>query len=257
MKGVILGGGEGTRLRPFTYAYNKSFAPVYNKPLIYYPLFTLKRAGIRDIILICSPEHRASYQDLLGEGEHFGLNIVYGEQDAPLGIAHALGQAEDYAKGEKIMVILGDEVIEDDLSQAVKDFKNQEFKTNQGKQTGAKIGLKQVDDPRRFGVVEFEQDRIKNIQEKPENPKSNWVFMGMGMYDERVFDLIKKLEPSDRGEYEITDLHNLYIEEKTMSYHKLKGEWFDAGTFDSLLAASNFVANHPVLKKPDLLEGER
>lgn len=249
MKGVILAGGEGTRLRPFTYAFNKSLLPVYNKPMIFFPIFTLKRAGIKDIIIVCSPEHRARFVDLLQEGESLGLKIAYVTQDSPLGIANALGKTEDFAGGEKIVVILGDNIFEDDFTKDVARFDKSD--------EGAMIVLTRVKDPKRFGVVEFKGNRIIKVVEKPENPPSDLVSTGMFLYDENVFDHIKKLRPSVRGEYEITDLTNIYADEGRAGFVRTKGAWFDAGTFDSLLEAANFVARHPLLRNPDLLSDQQ
>jgi glucose-1-phosphate thymidylyltransferase len=253
MKGVVIAGGEGTRLRPVTHIYNKSFAPVYNSPLIYYPLFSLKRAGIGDVVLVSAPEFIESYKHLLKDGSEFGMNINYATQAEPKGISHALKQAEPHAKGHSVISILGDNIFEEDLTPAIEEFKKQKFDQGDDPVRGAKIVLTQVDNPHRYGVAKFDGDKIDSLYEKPDDPPSNWAITGMFMYDERVFDFIDTLEPSDRGELESTDLHNVYVREGTLTYEKLKGKWFDAGTFDSLLAASNFVANHPVLGKKDLL----
>lgn len=253
MIGVVIAGGEGTRLRPVTHIYNKSFAPVYNSPLIYYPLFTLKRAGITDIVLVSAPEYIDSYKKLLGKGEKHNLNLSYATQKEPKGIAHALKQAEPYAKGEPLVTILGDNIFEKDLSPAIEDFKTQSFSKDDPPPHGAKLVLSEVEDAHRYGVPEFDGEKIIRMYEKPDNPPSSWAITGMFMFDNRAFDFIETITPSDRGELEITDLHNVYADEDTLTYEKLDGGWFDAGTFDSLLEASKFVAEHPTLSKKDLL----
>ena len=236
MKGVVLAGGKGTRLYPLTRVINKNLLAVYDKPLIYYPINTLKEAGIKDILIISGPGHAGQLLDLLGSGKELGVNLSFDIQDEPRGIAHGFAIAQDFADNGKIAFILGDNIYEDNLSQAIEDFKNQE--------NGAKVILKEVHDPERFGVVEFSEDgkTIKNIEEKPNQPKSKWIVTGFYLYDERVFDIIKDMEPSSRGEYEVTDLNNFYVKEGTMTYMKARGEWIDAGTFDSLLRANMFAA---------------
>ena len=234
MKGVILSGGKGTRLYPLTKVINKNILPVYDKPLIYYPILTLRDAGIKDILIISGPGHAGQFLDLLGSGKELGVDLSYDIQEEPKGIAHGLAVAEDFADESPIALILGDNIYEDNLRGAVDDFKKQD--------KGAKIILKQVHDPERFGVVGFEGDKLVSIIEKPEKPASDWIVTGFYLYDNRVFDVIKKLKPSARGEYEITDLNNWYLKEGTLGYYKTKGEWIDAGTFDSLLKANNFIA---------------
>jgi len=209
MKGIVLAGGKGSRLYPLTKITNKHLLPVYNKPMIYYPVQTLVDAGIRDILIVTG-------------GNHAG------------GIADALKLAEDFVEGEKVCVILGDNIIEKDISAAVEDFRLQEC--------GAKILLKEVDDPERFGVAEILDERVVNIVEKPKNPSSNYAVTGIYMYDSTVFEKTRVLKPSARGELEITDVNNAYIKEGTMTYSFLDGWWTDAGTFSSLLRASNLVA---------------
>lgn len=234
MKGAVLAGGKGTRLYPLTKVVNKNILPIYNRPLIYYPILTLRDAGIKDILIISGPGHAGQFLDLLGSGKELGIDLSYDIQEEPKGIAHGLKVAEDFADQGPMALILGDNIYEENLKSAVKDFKNQ------GK--GAKIVLKEVDDPRRFGVAELKGDKVIGIEEKPKNPKSNWIVTGFYMFDKRVFEFIDNLKPSERGEYEITDLNNLYLKEGTLTYHKTDGEWIDAGTFDSLLRANNFVA---------------
>jgi glucose-1-phosphate thymidylyltransferase len=236
MKGVVLAGGKGTRLMPLTKVVNKNILPIYNKPLIYYPVLTLKEAGIKDILIISGPGHAGQFLDLLGSGKELGVDLSYDIQENPKGIAHGLAIAEDFADNGQTALILGDNIFGDSLKKAVDDFKKQE--------KGAKIIIKQVPDPERFGVVKFNKkgDKIAKIIEKPKNPPTNWMVTGFYLYDNRVFDIIRKLNPSARGEYEITDLNNFYVKEGTMTYQKAKGKWVDAGTFDSLLEANVFVA---------------
>ncbi|OGZ35515.1 MAG: spore coat protein [Candidatus Portnoybacteria bacterium RIFCSPLOWO2_01_FULL_43_11] len=245
MKGIILAGGLGTRLRPLTKIINKSILPVYDKPLIYYPIFTLRDAGITNILIVSGREHAGQFLDLLGSGRHLGVNLSYDIQEEPKGIAHGLAVAEDFTDNDKVALILGDNIYEDSLAKAVHDFQKQE--------KGAKIIIKQVPDPERFGVMKFNGDKIIACFEKPKNPPSNWIQTGFYLYDNRVFDMIRKLKPSKRGEYEILDLNNLYLKEGTLTYQKIKGRWIDAGTFDSLLEANNFIAkktkNEQFLKK--------
>jgi glucose-1-phosphate thymidylyltransferase len=235
MKGLIIAGGEGTRLRPLTHVTNKSLLPVYNQPLLYYPLKTLINAGITDILIVSGKGHAGQILNLLGSGKEIGAKLAYEVQEQPGGIAQVVGMAEDFADGEKIVAILGDNVYEDveSIKQAAEEFEKEE--------KGAKIFLKEVSDPERFGVAEINGDKIAGIEEKPKEPKSSWAVTGLYMFDNRVFDIVRGLKPSARGELEITDVNNAYIEEGTMSYQKLEGDWIDAGTFDSLLKASNMA----------------
>jgi len=235
MKGVILAGGLGMRLSPLTKITNKHLLPVYDKPMIYYPLTTLINAGIDDILIVTGGNSAGDFLRLLGNGKEFGLrHINYTYQEGEGGIAEALRLAEFFADEERICVILGDNIIEKNIIGAVRDFEKQE--------EGAKILLKEVPDPQRFGVPEIEKDRIVRIEEKPQNPKSKYAVTGIYMYDHSVFDIIKPLKPSQRGELEITDVNNAYIERGTMTYDILDGWWTDAGTFDSLLHASRLIA---------------
>jgi glucose-1-phosphate thymidylyltransferase len=234
MKGVVLAGGKGTRLMPLTKVINKNILPVYNKPLIYYPIFTLRDAGIKEILIISGPGAAGQLLDLLGSGKELGVDLSYDIQEEPKGIAHGLAIAEDFADNGKIVLILGDNIFEDNLAKAVKDFEKQE--------KGAKIIIKQVPDPERFGVIKFKGDKIVDIIEKPKRPPTNWMVTGFYLYDNRVFDIIRKLKPSARGEYEITDVNNFYLKEGTLTYQKIRGRWIDAGTFNSLLEANNFIA---------------
>lgn len=235
MKGIILAGGTGSRLSPCTKVTNKHLLPIYDKPMIYYPLQTLADAGIKDIMLVSGRGHAGHFLELLKSGEEFGLRLSYGVQEEAGGIAQALGLCEDFADEEKIAVILGDNIFEKNIAKkAVEDFEKQE--------KGAKIFLKEVQDPKRFGVAEISGDKIVNIEEKPDEPKSDLAVVGLYMYDNQVWDIIKNLKPSGRGELEITDVNNFYIEQNAMTYEVFDGWWTDAGTFDSLLRANNLVA---------------
>lgn len=235
MKGVILAGGLGTRLFPLTKITNKHLLPVYDRPMIYYPIQTLVNAGIDDIMIVTGGRKSGDFLSLLGNGRDFGLkHLNYTYQEGEGGIAEALGLAEHWAAGESVAVVLGDNLIEKNIVKAVSDFKAQ------GK--GAKILLKEVHDPQRFGVATLEGDSVKRIVEKPREPESNLAVIGIYMYDGTVWDIIHRLEPSDRGELEITDVNNWYIEQGTMTSEILDGWWTDAGTFESLHSASKLVA---------------
>jgi len=241
MKGIILAGGLGMRLYPLTKITNKHLLPVYDKPMIYYPLTTLINARIDDILIVTGGNNAGDFLRLLGNGKEFGLkHINYTYQEGEGGIAEALGLAEFFAEREKVCVILGDNIIEKNIIGGVEDFEKQ--------REGAKILLKEVPDPQRFGVPELKGDQIVRIEEKPQNPKSKYAVTGIYMYDYSVFDIIKTLKPSGRGELEITDVNNNYIERGTMTYDILDGWWSDAGTFDSLLHASRLVAESGVNK---------
>lgn len=229
-----MGGGTGSRLMPLTKVINKNILAVYDKPLIYYPIMTMRDAGIDEILLISGRGHAGQYLDLLSNGKELGVKLTYVIQEEPKGLAQALGIAEDFADNDKIAMILGDNIYEENLKPAADAFIKQE--------KGAKVILKEVPDPQRFGVVEFDGDKVIDIQEKPQFPKSNWIVSGFYMYDKRCFDFIKSLRPSSRGELEITDLNNCYLREGTLTYYKTTGEWIDAGTFDSLLKANLFIA---------------
>jgi glucose-1-phosphate thymidylyltransferase len=236
MKGVVLAGGTGSRLFPLTKITNKHLLPVYDKPMIYYPIQTLVDAGINDILIVTGGKNAGDFLRLLANGKHFGLSYInYTYQEGEGGIAEALGLAEHFADGDKICVILGDNIIETSIRGAVDQFQSQDG--------GARILLKEVQDAERFGVAEIAGDRIVGIEEKPKRPKSNYAVTGIYMYDATVFDKVRNLEPSGRGELEITDVNNAYIEEGTMTFSWLEGWWTDAGTFESLLRAGNLVAN--------------
>ena len=235
MKGVILAGGLGTRLYPLTKVTNKHLLPVYDKPMIYYPIQSLINAGIDDILVVTGGNNAGDFLRLLGNGKEFGLkHINYTYQEGEGGIAEALGLAEFFAAGQKICVVLGDNLIEKNIRKAVKAFQRQK--------EGAKILLKKVPDPQRFGVPELKGDRITRIEEKPKQPKSQYAVIGIYLYDATVFEMIKTLQPSGRGELEITDVNNRYIEKGLMTWDILEGWWTDAGTFESLLRANQLVA---------------
>ena len=235
MKGVILAGGLGTRLYPLTKVTNKHLLPVYDKPMIYYPIQSLINAGIDDILIVTGGNNAGDFLKLLGNGKEFGLrHINYTYQEGEGGIAEALRLAEFFASGEKICVVLGDNIIEKNIRGAVENFRRQK--------KGAKILLKEVPDPQRFGVAELKGDRIARIEEKPKKPRSRYAVIGIYLFDQEVFNLIRTLKPSDRGELEITDVNNRYIEKGLMTWDILEGWWTDAGTFESLLRANQLVA---------------
>ncbi len=235
MKGVVLAGGTGSRLFPLTKITNKHLLPIYDKPMIYYPIQTLVEAGILEVLVVTGGRNAGDFLRLLANGKEFGLKqINYAYQEGEGGIAEALALAEHFAEGESICVILGDNLIEGSIAQAAQDFAQQK--------TGAKILLKEVSDASRFGVAELDGDRIIGIEEKPEHPKTNLAVTGIYMYDATVFEKCRHLKPSRRGELEITDVNNAYIREGTMSFNYLSGWWTDAGTFDSLRRATNLVA---------------
>ncbi len=235
MKGIVLAGGLGTRMYPLTKVTNKHLLPVYNEPMIYYPIKALVNAGIDEILIVTGGGNSGDFLRLLGNGKDFGLkHINYTYQEGEGGIAAALSLAEYFADDDRIVVILGDNIIEKDIRRAVQAFREQK--------DGARILLKEVSDPQRFGVPVFEDDRIVRVEEKPANPASSYAVIGIYMYDHRVFDFIKTLKPSQRGELEITDVNNFYIREGKMEWDVLDGWWTDAGTFESLLYATNMVA---------------
>jgi glucose-1-phosphate thymidylyltransferase len=248
MKGVVLAGGTGSRLFPLTKITNKHLLPIYDKPMIYYPIQTLVDAGIRDILLVTGGKNAGDFLRLLANGKQFGLShIDYTYQEGEGGIADALALAEHFADGQKICVILGDNIIEHNIRDAVTSFGAQE--------RGARILVKEVADAERFGVAEISGDKITGIEEKPKHPKSNLAVVGIYMYDATVFEKIRTLVPSNRGELEITDVNNAYIREGAMTFSWLQGWWTDAGTFESLLRAGNLVAQSGA--KPQTVESER
>lgn len=234
MRGIILAGGRGTRLAPLTKTTNKSLLPIYDKHLICYPIDLLKSAGIKNILLISGGEHIGGFIELLEDGSEFGVDFTYKVQNEPIGIAHGLSLAKDFVrragtiyKDESIVFVLGDNIFFDDLSSEISNFKD-----------GAKVFLKEVHDPQRFGVPVFEDSRIVRIEEKPKNPQNNFAVTGLYLFGPNVFDFIPKLKRSERGLYEITDLLNIYAKWGQLDYYHLKKEWVDAGTFDSLLKAN-------------------
>ena len=235
MKGIILAGGLGTRLNPLTKITNKHLLPVYRKPMIYYPIECLINAGIEDIMIVTGGNNAGDFLKLLGNGKEFGLkDINYTYQEGEGGIAAALNLTEHFVGKDKMVVILGDNIIENNIKQAVANYARQK--------DGAKILLKEVSDPERFGVPELKNGRITGITEKPKKPKSSYAVIGIYMYDSYVFDVIRTLKPSDRGELEITDVNNAYLKKGNLTYDILEGWWTDAGTFESLLKASKLVA---------------
>jgi glucose-1-phosphate thymidylyltransferase len=233
MKGIILAGGTGSRLYPLTKVTNKHLLPVYDKPMIFYPLSTLIKAGIREIMIVSGRGHAGHFLELLGSGTEFGARLTYEIQESAGGIAQALGLAEGWADDDDVAVILGDNIFEDDVREDVASFRD-----------GAKIFLKEVPDAGRFGVAELSGNRVVGIEEKPEKPRTNYAVTGLYLYDPGVFSIISTLTPSGRGEIEITDVNNAYIRKRKMQYAILKGYWSDAGTFESLLRASLLVQEH-------------
>jgi len=246
MKGIVLAGGTGSRLFPLTKITNKHLLPIYDRPMIYYPIQTLVDAGIEDIMIVTGGKNSGDFLRLLVNGKHFGLkHINYTYQEGEGGIADALGLCEHFADGQKICVVLGDNIIEGDIRKAADEFRAQK--------AGAKILLKEVEDAERFGVAELRGLTIVGIEEKPRVPKSNLAVTGIYMYDATVFDKIRTLVPSRRGELEITDVNNAYIQEGSLTHSNLEGWWTDAGTFESLLRAANLVA-HSRAERSGLLE---
>jgi len=239
LKGVILAGGTGSRLMPLTKVTNKHLLPVGQKPMIYYPIEKLTRIGIEEILIITGIEHMGDVVSLLGSGKDFGCRFTYKVQDEAGGIAQALALAENFAHGHDILVILGDNIFEDNLKDYAAKFTAQK--------AGARLLLKEVDGPQRFGVAEASGDRIISIEEKPRKPKSNYAVTGIYFYDASVFDIIRTLKPSARGELEISDVNNAYITKGQLAYDILDGWWTDAGTFESLVKANELVEKKPPL----------
>lgn len=238
MKGVILAGGLGTRLQPMTRVTNKHLLPVYDRPMIYYPLQQLVHAGIEEILLVTGGESAGDFLRLLGNGSGFGLrHLDYTYQEGEGGIAEALGLARHFADDEPVVVILGDNIFQDPIAPAIETYR--------ARGSGGMILLRQVEDPHRFGVVRFEGDRIAEILEKPAHPPSDMAVTGCYIYDSRVFEIIASLSPSERGELEITDVNNAYLESSELYHHVLEGWWTDAGTIDSLYRATRMVAEDP------------
>jgi glucose-1-phosphate thymidylyltransferase len=247
VKGIVLAGGLGTRLRPLTAVTNKHLLPVYDKPMIYYPIQTLVNAGLTDIMIVTGGSSAGDFLKLLKNGKDFGLkHLNYTYQEGEGGIADALSLAEHFAAGEPVCVILGDNIIENNICRAVRAYRHQGG--------GAKILLKKVNDPQRFGVPELEGRRVVRIEEKPREPKSEYAVIGIYMYGSDVFDIVKTLKPSARGELEITDVNNAYIERDEMTWDELDGWWSDAGTFESLLHASTLVSETGANKMDSVAE---
>ncbi len=238
MKGIILAGGLGTRLRPLTDITNKHLLPIYDKPMIFYPIQTLVNAGIEDIMIVCGGNNAGDFLRLLGNGSIFGLkHLNYAYQQGQGGIAEAVGLAEHFAGGDKVVIMLGDNIIEKNIKNAAEQFEKQE--------SGARILLKEVENPREYGIAELDGDKIRNIEEKPKNPRTSYAVIGVYMYDNKVFDIVKSLKPSQRGELEITDVNNAYINMGEMKYDFLEGYWADAGeSIEALLEANNFVKKY-------------
>lgn len=233
MKGIVLAGGKATRLRPLTAITSKQLLPVYNKPMIYYPLETLIKAGIKDILIIIAPDCSGLFLNLLGDGKEFGARFSYAVQKEPRGLAEAFIIGEEFIGNDDVTMILGDNIFEEDFSRQIKDFKS-----------GAMVFARKVSDPERFGVVEFNEDnKAVSIEEKPKNPKSNFAVVGLYTYDNKVVDYAKNIKPSDRGEIEITDINNLYLDNQELQVNVFESLWADAGTFDSLLKVSNIMAD--------------
>ncbi len=247
MKGVVLAGGTGSRLSPLTRVTNKHLLPVYDKPMIYYPLQTLVDAGIRDIMIVTGGNNAGDFLKLLRNGSDFGLQqLSFAYQDGEGGIADALRLAEPYIRGEKVCVILGDNVIEGSIRAAKEKFERQP--------SGAMIMLKEVPDPERFGVPVFEDGRIVRVEEKPKQPASPYAVVGVYFYDWTIFNRIRLLKPSGRGEYEITDINNSYLAEGQLAYEMLEGTWTDAGTFESLWRASTMMREKAQRESPAAAE---
>jgi glucose-1-phosphate thymidylyltransferase len=232
MKGIILAGGRATRLRPLTAITSKQLLPVYNKPMIYYPIETLVKAGIKDILIIIAPDYSGHFLNLLGDGKEFGAHFSYAVQKEPRGLADAFIIGNDFIDNDDVTMILGDNIFDADFSKEIASFKK-----------GGMVFAKKVFDPQRFGVVEFDENmKALSIEEKPQNPKSDYAVVGLYTFDSRVVDYARNLKPSARGEIEITDINNIYLENGELTVNLFDGLWEDAGTFDSLLRVSNIMA---------------
>ncbi|MFC1656353.1 sugar phosphate nucleotidyltransferase [Patescibacteria group bacterium] len=232
MKGIILAGGKATRLRPLTKITSKQLLPVYDKPMIFYPINTLIQAGIKDILIIIAPDYAGHFLNLLGSGKDFGAKFSFEIQEHPKGLADAFIIGENFIGNDNVTMILGDNIFDYDFSNYIKNFKN-----------GGMVFAKKVNDPERFGVVQFDKNmKAKSIEEKPKKPKSNYAVVGIYSYDNQVVSYAKNLKPSDRGEIEITDLNNIYLNKNQLSVNVIEGTWEDAGTFDSLLRINNIMA---------------
>lgn len=238
MKGIVLAGGSATRLRPLTLVTSKQLLPIYNKPMIFYPLNTLLKAGIKDILIIIAPEYAGHFLHLLGSGKEFGARFTYEIQETPRGLADAFIIGKDFIDQDNVTMILGDNIFEDDLSEDIRSFKK-----------GGRIFAKRVPDPERYGVVKFdENNKVLEITEKPKEWISDYAITGLYIYDHRVIKFAKEVKPSERGEIEIVDLHKRYLGLGELDVRFVKGRYFDTGTFDSLLAASNFIASREIKK---------
>ena len=233
MRGIVLAGGAGTRLHPLTRVTSKQLLPVYNKPIIYYPVETLIKSGIREILIIVAPDHAGDFVRLLGSGKEFGCRFSYEVQEKPNGLAEAFLIGENFIDNENVALILGDNLFEDTFVDPVRNF-----------QSGALVFASKVPDPERFGVVEFDQqNKVLSIIEKPKEPKSEYAVTGLYVYDNTVVQKAKSLQPSARGELEITDLNNVYLREGTLEVAFVEGEWLDTGTFEALYQATTFIRN--------------
>lgn len=231
MKGIILSGGAGTRLSPLTKVTSKQLLPIYNRPMIFYPLNTLIKAGIKEILIIIAPEKAGEYLNLLGSGKDFGVKLTYEIQDKPKGLPEAFIIGETFLGGDDVVMILGDNIFEEDVSKHIKTFKR-----------GARVVAKKVHDPERFGVVEFDKNmKVLSVEEKPKKPKSNFIIPGLYIFDSQVITCAKSLKPSNRNELEITDVLNFYLKKGELDVRKISKEWIDAGTFDSLIRANNLA----------------
>ncbi len=236
MKGIILAGGKGTRLNPLTRATNKHLLPVGSEPMLFHPLRQLVGAGIRDILVVTSTDHMGDVVRCLGSGQDFGCELTYRVQEEAGGIAHALALGEGFAGGDRVCVLLGDNIFEYAIAPYVEAFRRQE--------KGARVLLKQVGDPERYGVAALDEKHVVEIEEKPANPKSRYAVVGLYLYDASVFDIIRTIAPSKRGELEITAVNNAYIERAELEYDFCRGRWTDAGTFDSLLEANRILSEN-------------
>jgi glucose-1-phosphate thymidylyltransferase len=235
MKGIVLAGGIGTRLFPLTKATNKTLLPIGRYPMIYYPIMNMKQCGITEIMVVTNQQHIGDFASVFGAGSEYGVHIVYAVQERALGIVDALKEAKDFSRGDSMMLFLGDCIFE----KPIKYF--HEAYVQKQKEKGARILLYEVPDPERFGVATIEGDLITEVEEKPSHPKSNFAVVGAYLYDQTAWDKIPHITPSARGEYEITSLNNMYIQERTMQYDIVQGKWFDAGTFQTLLDAGNVM----------------
>lgn len=238
MKGIILAGGSGTRLRPLTKVTSKQLLPLYDQPMIYYPLQTLLTAGIKDILIIIAPDHAGDFLKLLGSGKEFGCKFTYEIQDSPDGLAQAFMIGQNFIGQDNVTLILGDNIFEDDFSEAIQSFTQ-----------GGRVFIKEVPDPERFGVAEFDESgKVLSIEEKPKQPKSSHAVTGLYIYDHTVVEKVKQLQPSGRGELEITDLNNVFLKTGQLDVALVKGKWFDTGTFESLFEATAFVREQKLAK---------